>query len=72
LTGAAILSVSFSQADKLIASTVLPLKDFDYYVIAGMIASLMWDLRFGRHGADAEIHPPADASRGGAGPQSLS
>jgi O-antigen/teichoic acid export membrane protein len=42
LTGAAILFVFLSQADKLIASAILPLKEFGYYVIASMFASLMW------------------------------
>jgi O-antigen/teichoic acid export membrane protein len=42
LTGAAILFVLLSQSDKLIASALLPLKEFGTYVIAGMIASLMW------------------------------
>jgi O-antigen/teichoic acid export membrane protein len=42
LVGAAILFVLLSQADKLIASAVLPLQEFGYYVLAGMFASLMW------------------------------
>ena len=44
LTGTAILFVLLSQADKLIASSLLPLGEFGYYVIAGMIASLMWTI----------------------------
>jgi O-antigen/teichoic acid export membrane protein len=44
LTGVAILFVLLSQADKLIASAVLPLMEFGYYVIASMIASLMWTI----------------------------
>lgn len=41
LTGAAILFVLLSQADKFIASAVLPLQEFGYYVIGSMVASIM-------------------------------
>jgi O-antigen/teichoic acid export membrane protein len=44
LTGAAILFVFLSQADKLIASAILPLEQFGYYVIGGMFASLLWTI----------------------------
>lgn len=44
LTGAAILFVVLSQADKFIASSILPLRDFGCYVIASMIASLMFSI----------------------------
>jgi O-antigen/teichoic acid export membrane protein len=44
LTGAAMLFVLLSQADKLIASSLAPLQEFGYYVIASMIASLMWTI----------------------------
>ena len=33
-----------SQADKLIASALLPLKEFGYYVIASTVAGLMWSI----------------------------
>ena len=41
LTGASILFVLLSQADKFIASAVLPLQQFGYYVIGSMVASIM-------------------------------
>jgi O-antigen/teichoic acid export membrane protein len=44
LTGAAILFVLLSQADKLIASALLPLNEFGYYVVASMIASLLFTI----------------------------
>lgn len=44
LTGAAFLFVFLSQADKLIASALLPLKEFGYYVIASTVAGLMWSI----------------------------
>lgn len=44
LTGSALLFVLLSQADKLIASALLPLKEFGYYVIASTVAGLMWSV----------------------------
>jgi O-antigen/teichoic acid export membrane protein len=68
LTGAAVLFVLLSQADKFIASSLSSLRDFGYYVIASIVVSLMFSVygavgtalvpRFARaitDGSDTEI-----------------